>query len=89
MEVSSRAEQFSGSGSDDYDANLRALPCWNAMSHAADREGELVRQARLGVVLARALIEHICRMQAAGYDNELVVDGELWNVGVRRKQRVS
>jgi hypothetical protein len=45
---------------------------------------ELTAEGRLGAALARALIEHLSRMRAAGYHNEIVVDGELWTVEVKR-----
>ena len=47
--------------------------------------GELTAEARRGAALARALIEHLSRMRAAGYDNELLVDDELWTVEVKRR----
>ncbi len=45
----------------------------------------LTRETRMGTQLARALIGHICSVRAAGYDNEIMVDGEAWVVQVRRK----
>lgn len=49
---------------------------------AVSAHKELAAEARCGAALARALVEHVCRMHAAGYDNEIVVDGEPWAVKV-------
>ena len=46
-----------------------------------------VREARQGTNLARALIQHVCAMRAAGYEDEVMVDGEIWGVEVRHKSR--
>ena len=57
----------------------------NAMISPEDMPGE----ARLGAVLARALVQHISTMRAVGYEDEIVVDGDVWNVEVRRKSPTS
>ena len=43
----------------------------------------------MGCDLARALIEHVSRMRAAGYDNELLIDGEIWTIQAKRSSPVS
>lgn len=42
---------------------------------------ELAAETRSGAALARALVEHVCRMHADGYSDEVLVDSEIWVVG--------
>ena len=46
---------------------------------------DLVAEARLGTGLARALVQHVVRMKAAGYDDDVVIDGEVWHLDLKRK----
>ena len=46
-------------------------------------------EARLGAVLARALVQHVSTVRAIGYEDEVFVNGEVWNVQVRRKLSTS
>ena len=46
---------------------------------------DLQGEARLGEVLARAMIQHIRTMRAVGYEEEIVLNGEVWNVAITRK----
>jgi hypothetical protein len=50
---------------------------------------ELLLEARAGLTLAKALVKHTSRMRASGYDNEVLVDGEVWTVTARRKSPVA
>ena len=45
---------------------------------------EWCEDSRLGTDLARSLIQHVCRMRAGGYDNQIIVDGEIWVVQFKR-----
>lgn len=58
-------------------------------SAAANRSEQLAADARQGVALSRALIQHVWNIGAAGYDNEIVVDGEVWRLQATRKAPAS
>ena len=52
---------------------------------ATNRPEEMPGEAQLGDVLSRALIQHIRTMRAVGYEEEIVLNGEVWHVEVTRK----
>ena len=58
-------------------------------SEATIDASNLVAEARLGTGLARALVQHVLRMRAAGYEDDIVVDGEVWHLELKRKAPVS
>ena len=53
------------------------------------RNDDLAGEARRGTDLARALIQHVCTMRADGYEDEIMVNGEVWGVEVKRKSPIS
>ena len=64
-------------------------PLSNATQYPDAPVDDLAAEARYGEGLARALVEHVCRMRAAGYANDVVLEGDTWGVEVKRKARVS
>ena len=53
-----------------------------------NNQGGTAEDPRQGALLARAMIQHVCAMRAAGYKEEILVDGEVWGVEVKRKSPV-
>ena len=64
-------------------------PLKNATQTPGALFDDLAAEARYGQGLARALVEHVCRMRAAGYANDVVLEGETWGVDVKRRAPVS
>lgn len=50
---------------------------------------QLAAEARCGVALSRALVEHVIRMRAAGYADEISLCGETWAVSISLKTPAS
>lgn len=45
---------------------------------------QLVAETRRGTGLTLELVEHLARMQAEGYSNEIQVDGQSWKIIIER-----
>ncbi len=56
----------------------------NFISERPERFPDGERHPVSGTELAKALIEHIARLGASGYSNELVVGGETWVIGINK-----
>lgn len=68
---------------------MRASGIANARSHnqfpnAPDTLPDIDPSAISGTELAKTLIEHIARVGASGYSNELLVGGEIWVIGIAK-----
>lgn len=57
--------------------------------HGALSAEDLATEALRGAGVARALVEHVGRMNVAGYANEFFVEGETWVVEAWRKTPAS
>ena len=60
-------------------ACISAFPC------APTFADELAAEASCGTGLARKLVEHISRMGASGYSNEVEIDCETWIISAARR----